>query len=86
MPDAKGHPQITLPPGHLVGMRVPDGGSDCAKCKFVRGQDCSNALFVKWNNGQHKIPGDINAYCCDFFEIGRMAGAFSRKESDSEYA
>lgn len=56
------------PADHKVGMKVPKGGSDCAKCEYVRDTDCANPSFVGWNYGQHKIPGDIHAYCCDFFE------------------
>ena len=87
------HPHIVYPAGHLVGMRVPVGGSDCAKCEYVDGQDCKNPHFQKWNNGDSRIPEPTNQYCCDFFEIGkqhsgRIAEAFSRKrgESDSDYA
>lgn len=47
-------------------MRVPKGGSDCAKCEYVDGQNCTQKDFVKWNGG-NKIPGPIDAYCCDFF-------------------
>lgn len=55
------------PPDHKVGMRVPVGGSDCEKCKYVEGQKCSNKLFSQWN-GSDIIPASVNAYCCDFFE------------------
>ncbi len=80
------HPKITYPADHLVGMRVPVGGSDCAKCKYVREHDCSNDLFVKWNNGNRRIPEPTNEYCCDLYEEGRIAGAFRERGGDSEYA
>jgi len=55
------------PPDHKVGMQVPKGGSACAKCKYVDGQDCTQKDFVKWN-GSDVIPKPVNEYCCDFFE------------------
>jgi hypothetical protein len=55
------------PADHPVGAIVPEGGSSCAKCEYVNGQDCRNKSFVFWNGGK-KIPGPINSYCCDFFE------------------
>lgn len=61
------HGKVTYPPDHKLGMHVPVGGSDCAKCKFVDGQDCTNKIFVRWN-GDAKIPALTNEYCCDMFE------------------
>lgn len=55
------------PANHKVGMRVPKGGSDCARCEHVRGQDCEQKDFVQWN-GSHRIPAPTDEYCCDFFE------------------
>lgn len=55
------------PADHLVGMKVPKGGSDCAKCEFVDGQNCTQKDFVKWN-GSSLIPAPTDQYCCDFFE------------------
>lgn len=60
---------IQYPAGHKLGMRVPKGGSDCAKCEYVDGQKCKNTLFVKWN-GSNIIPAPTNEYCCDLFEPG----------------
>lgn len=56
------------PADHKVGMKVPVGGSDCAKCEYVDGQNCTNRTFVKWN-GSTVIPEPTNQYCCDFFEV-----------------
>ena len=67
----------SYPADHKVGMVVPKGGSDCAKCEYVDGQDCKQAQFVKWN-GASKIPGKIDAYCCDFFEIAKPKGRGDR--------
>ena len=55
------------PPDHKVGMEVPEGGSDCAKCSFWDGEDCENKLFRQWN-GSGTIPTAPTKYCCDFFK------------------
>jgi len=57
------------PDDHKVGMVVPKGGSNCAKCEYVNGQNCEQRDFVKWL-GSKKIPAPTDTYCCDFFEIG----------------
>lgn len=57
-----------LPVNHQLGMRVPKGGSNCAKCKFLKSPtECGNAAFVKWN-GSAKLPAPANRYCCDLYE------------------
>lgn len=61
------HKLPDYPPDHKVGIRVPEGGSDCAKCEYVKGQDCTQKDFVKWN-GSALIPAPTDQYCCDFFE------------------
>lgn len=58
---------VQYPADHQLGMKVPQGGSDCEKCEYVSGQNCMNKIFVKWN-GSDKIPAPIDQYCCDFFE------------------
>lgn len=57
------------PSDHKVGMEVPQGGSDCAKCEYVSEDQlrCANNSFVKWN-GSHLLPKSADRYCCDFFE------------------
>lgn len=56
------------PPDHQPGMQVPQGGSDCAKCEYVRpGNTCSNQYFIAWNRS-NKIPEPIDQYCSDWFE------------------
>ena len=69
-PKAKVH----YPADHQVGMQVPKGGSDCAKCEYVSEDEkrCSNPDFVKWN-GSKILPHPANQYCCDFFETGDQA-------------
>lgn len=61
------HKLPDYPPDHKVGMRVPKGGSDCAKCEYVQGQNCKQKDFIKWN-GSNVIPAPTDEYCCDFFE------------------
>jgi hypothetical protein len=63
-----------LPPDHLFGMGVPEGGSNCAKCKFVS-QDqkhCSNQYFRAWRESlkaedDSALPEPASRYCCDVF-------------------
>jgi hypothetical protein len=61
--------KIDVPAGHQVGMRVPKGGSSCAKCKYVNdgGEECSEPNFIKWNDDSRKLPEPANEYCCDFY-------------------
>ena len=61
--------QPHYPKGHEVGMRVPEGGSSCAKCEYLRkdGESCENRYFIEWN-GSKKLPAPADEYCCDFFE------------------
>ena len=62
--------KLVYPGDHKVGMRVPKGGSNCAKCEYVRNdnQDCAQENFIAWNHGP-KLPLPADVYCCDFFEI-----------------
>lgn len=69
------------PADHKLGMEVPEGGSDCAKCFFWDGQDCENKLFRQWNNGSGNIPVKPEKYCCDFFKTSNGKHA---KESDNK--
>lgn len=55
------------PPTHRVGMRVPKGGSSCAKCEYVSGQHCKQKDFISWK-GDSIIPAPTDSYCCDFYE------------------
>lgn len=62
--------RATYPADHEAGMKVPRGGSMCANCRFLKDaikKVCSNEYFVKWN-GSPTIPGEINAYCSDWYE------------------
>lgn len=58
----------TYPSDHVAGMRVPKGGSNCAKCEYLADNktDCTNEYFQKWN-GSPVIPGKIDEYCSDWF-------------------
>lgn len=63
------HKLPIYPPDHAVGVIVPEGGSSCAKCEYLRrGGNCAEKHFQEWNGGS-KIPGPVNNYCCDFFEV-----------------
>lgn len=66
---------IDYPKDHQLGMRVPKGGSDCAKCEYLAGERrCGNDYFIRWN-GSNRIPAPTDQYCCDMFEIGERKDA-----------
>lgn len=74
-------PASVLPPDHQLGMRVPRGGSNCAKCKYLASpRDCGNDGFRKWN-GTGRLPDPAEEYCCDLYETARgvMFGAIKTK-------
>jgi len=60
------------PADHQVGMEVPKGGSNCAKCEYLKedGKTCGEPHFIKWNGGTGRLPEPSDRYCCDFFEVG----------------
>lgn len=67
--DKKKSNEAHYPSDHKAGMKVPKGGSNCAKCEYL-GKDqktCTNEYFIKWN-GSELIPGEIDSYCSDYFE------------------
>jgi hypothetical protein len=67
--------KIELPPDHKAGMKVPKGGSMCANCRYLKDAEkriCSNEYFIKWN-GSEVIPGEVNAYCSDWYEPGKSS-------------
>lgn len=68
--------KATYPSDHVAGMRVPKGGSNCAKCEYLADNktDCTNEYFQKWNGGP-KIPGKIDEYCSDWFESSKKLEA-----------
>jgi len=66
--------KFELPEGHLFGMEVPVGGSNCAKCKFVSADKkrCSSTYFQDWQKSLKvedpgALPKPANRYCCDVF-------------------
>lgn len=62
--------KATYPADHRAGMRVAKGGSMCGNCEYLKDRAnalCGNPYFIKWN-GSEKIPGEIDAYCSDFWE------------------
>lgn len=61
---AKAKAQVSPP-----GIRVPKGGSNCAKCMYL-GDDkktCTNAGFIRWH-GSNVIPAPIEEYCSNWFD------------------
>ena len=62
--------QVKYPANHLLGMRVPHGGSNCAKCEYLSedGKKCSEPVFIKWNHNSNVLPAPAEDYCCDEFE------------------
>ena len=73
--------KFTLPEGHLFGMRVPKGGSDCSKCKFVSKnlKHCGNPYFQEWRKSlgadPSLLPLPADEYCCDVFAEAEPAEA-----------
>lgn len=66
----KGGAKFVLPADHKPGMHVPQGGSMCANCEYLKDRDkglCGEPNFVKWN-GSNKIPGPIDSYCSDWYQ------------------
>jgi len=67
---AKKKRQATFPANHQPGMRVPQGGSSCESCEYLKDPEkriCGNPYFVKWN-GSATIPAPIDSYCSDWYE------------------
>lgn len=57
------------PASHKPGMRVPEGGSMCANCEYLKDADkriCGNPDFVRWN-GSEIIPAPVDQYCSDWW-------------------
>lgn len=58
-------------PTSPVGMEVPEGGSNCQKCEYLKDEAkriCGNPRFIKWN-GSSKIPKPVSRYCCNYFNF-----------------
>lgn len=79
--------KYTLPEGHLFGMKVPKGGSSCAKCRFISrdGKHCGNAYFQDWRRSlgvpeANVLPAPADEYCCDVFAEpeGKQAAFLAR--------
>ncbi len=71
--------QLVHPSGpHKIGVVVPPGGSNCAKCRFLRGRrQCALALWVLaprkdgGGGGSTYLPRAAGRWCCDGYERGR---------------
>ena len=59
--------EITYPPDHKPGMKVPKGGSSCSSCEYLSGGKCTNEYFIKWN-GSGVLPAPPDEYCSDWYE------------------
>jgi hypothetical protein len=63
------------PKEHLLGIKVPKGGSSCSKCMFMTNKtECRNKYFLQWrkDSGAERpevIPAPIDEYCCDLFSV-----------------
>lgn len=58
------------PADHKLGMPVPEGGSNCAKCEYwekKKPKQCAEPHYIEWN-GTGFIPVSPTKFCCDFFE------------------
>ena len=62
--------EVDMPPGHKAGMKVPEGGSCCANCKFLKkdGLECGEKHWVEWHDGDPVIPAPADEYCCDMYK------------------
>ncbi len=73
--DAIGDPHLSA--DHQAGMIVPKGGSSCANCRFLVGNDeCSEPNFIAWDGamatppklkGSGKLPAPATEYCSDWW-------------------
>lgn len=58
------------PADHKPAMRVPEGGSCCANCEYLKNAEkrlCGNKYFIAWN-GSSQIPAPIDEFCSDWYE------------------
>lgn len=76
--------EFELPPGHMFGMKVPKGGSSCAKCKFLSEdkKHCGSNYFRLWRESlgvenPSEIPAPADEYCCDVFTATKVARRFT---------
>ena len=61
--------EVEYPPDHQPGMQVPKGGSCCANCRYLGGDQtsCTSPYFQKWH-GSAEIPAPIDEFCSDWWE------------------
>lgn len=59
-----------LPPDHQPAMKVPEGGSSCANCRFLtvkNGEEhCTSEYFIEWH-GESKLPYPSSQFCSDWY-------------------
>ena len=60
---------IEYPENHKPGIRVNKGGSMCGNCEYHEKQEnlCNNKYWLKWHNGDAKIPYPADEYCCNWW-------------------
>jgi hypothetical protein len=71
-------------------MEVPQGGSMCANCEYLKdakNRICGNTFFVAWEGpnkpaGSDKIPLPVDRYCSDWYEPADGALKTSASKSD----
>jgi len=63
------HRQPTYPKDHEAAMRVPEGGSSCASCRFLSEDrcHCRNHHFQRWH-GSDRLPYPADEFCSDWYE------------------
>lgn len=81
MPKYGGKGKFELPDSHVMGTKVPKGGSSCANCRFAGadGKNCMNTYWVQWNGGETKLPEVADEYCCDVWEGKPKKSALSKR-------
>lgn len=78
--------KIEVPDDHKIGMRVPLGGSNCAKCQYVseNHKRCGQRLWVDapvkrgGGGGDPVLPAPAVSYCCDMYERKTTSAPLAR--------
>lgn len=67
---------VKYPEDHKAAMEVPQGGSMCLSCGYLKdakNRICGNPYFIAWSGpnkpaGSNKIPLPVDRYCSDWYE------------------
>jgi hypothetical protein len=59
----------TYPADHVPALRVPEGGSSCASCRWLSDdhKHCCNRHFIRWH-GSDRLPYPADEFCSDWWE------------------